>query len=67
MGEYTARFSEAISRFIAALENDFDVGFQSLTEVDPQTGVVPDEFSTRGWLMQFEYEHPRCLLPQTIR
>ena len=57
MAQYTARFSKAISRFITALETNFDVGFKSLMGVDPQTGAIPDEFSTRGWLMQFEYEH----------
>ena len=57
MGQYTAPFSKAISRFITALETNFDVGFESLMGVDPQTGAIPDEFSTRGWLMQFEYEH----------
>lgn len=63
MGKYTARFSKAISRFITALETNFDVGFQSLMGVDPQTGAVPDEFSTRGWLMQFEYEHAPLSAP----
>lgn len=57
MAPYTARFSKAISRFITALETNFDVGFKSLMGVDAQTGAIPDEFSTRGWLMQFEYEH----------
>lgn len=46
-----------IQRFITALETNFDVAFQSLMNVDPETGAVPDEYSTRAWLMQFEYDH----------
>lgn len=45
-----------IKRFISALETDFDAAFQKLMNVDPETGVVPDEYSTRAWLMQFAYD-----------
>lgn len=64
MGKYTAHFSKAISRFITALETNFDVGFKSLMGVDSKTGAIPDEFSTRGWLMQYEYEHALLSAPK---
>ena len=57
MNRYTERFSDAIKRFITDLKLNFDAGFQTLMKVDPKTGAIPDEFSTRGWLKQFEYEH----------
>ena len=57
MEKYTDPFSKAIKRFINDLETNFDAGFQTLMRVDQQTGAIPDEFSTRGWLKRFEYEH----------